>query len=228
MPQSVEVLALLIGTILIITVIVNKEIYLYDIKIPKLNRERRVYILLFGIILFCIGISDYFNSIKKCFARQSSGIFQNFEPYYITSNNDESETFCRDIWFASCQLNQKIVHGGKQSIKITIKKHQNTKENGGTIRIFSLSKNPIDLSFAKSISIWINDKVGNNTIELSLCNGDICLEKSWSTAKSIKNKWTEITWPTSNFQKTDMKNVTAMEIYEYHDGIYYIDDVTWH
>lgn len=153
--------------------------------------------------------------------------FQDFESDNGTSGNDSIEDYCRSILFAECDFASDNLHTGQRSIRVTANKHPQPNETGGTVRIFPSSPTP-DLSQVKDISVWVFDTQGNNTIELKLCNGDNCPDKSWSPKESTRNAWTQITWPMSNFLNVDKHAISAIELYVWNDGVYYFDDVEWH
>lgn len=168
--------------------------------------------------------------------------FQDFEANNGTPGNGNLETYCRAIWFAQCEFEPRTVHTGERALRIEIPKHQNKNEMGGTVRIFEASRKPISVPSGAVFSIWVYDTQGNNPVELKLCSGDKCSNGVWSAMQSTKNNWSEIRWPiiqstndkwskldksVSNFTHVDISTITAIEIYEVNDGIYYIDDITW-
>jgi len=166
---------------------------------------------------------------KKIEVKPYNGIsnFQNFEIDNNTSDNSNINDYCRSIWYASCNFESKIVHSGNRSIRVDVKGHSNSNETGGTVRIF-LTTNPLNFFSVNAISIWVYDTQGDNTVELKLCNSDSCPDKVWSGKQATKNNWTEITWPISEFKNVDKKNVTAIELYEWNEGVYYFDNITYH
>lgn len=152
--------------------------------------------------------------------------FQDFEPENGTSGNNSAADYCLGTWFAKCDLASDNAHAGQSSIRVTVNKHPQPDQSGGTVRIFPSSPT-LDLSQAKDISLWVFDTQGNNTIELKLCNGQNCPNRAWSAKESNHNSWTQITWPMSNFPNVDKHAITAIEVYEWKDGVYYFDDVDW-
>ncbi len=153
--------------------------------------------------------------------------FQDFEVKNGTPGNGSLENYCRNIWYAQCEFEPKLSHTGKQALLVKVLRHQSGNEKGGTVRIFASSRSPINVLNGRIISAWIYDTNGNNTVELKLCNGDKCPDRVWSAMRSTKNQWSEITWPISSFTNIDKSGITAIEMYEYNDGIYYVDDITW-
>lgn len=161
----------------------------------------------------------------------SSGSFQNFEPRNGTPGSGDLKTYCRDVWFASCEFESTEVraHEGTRAIRVKVEGHSNPKDKGGTVRIFFSSEKAVDLSSASTLSAWVYDTQGNNTVELKLCNGDYCpiKENIWSAMESVKNKWSKITWLIPKLNLIDITKITAIEIYEWNEGTYYFDDIRW-
>ena len=156
-----------------------------------------------------------------------STMFQSFEPDTHTPENDGRESVCRAKWRASCQFESQNVHTGARSIRVNVQNPRRPQENGGTIRLFPSSREQIDLSSAASISVWVYDTQDNNTVQLKLCDEHNCSNEVWSEDPSVRGEWAEISWPISKFSDIDKRKVTAIEIFEWNDGVYYFDDVRW-
>ena len=159
-----------------------------------------------------------------------SGVFQNFEDNNGTSANE----YCESIWYVECSLSQEP---GGQVLKViaSAQADGDLGDSGGTVRINAASGNPIDISSAKTFFVWVLDTEGNNDVELRLCNDNGCyppdeenVEGIWSEgSKSVKDKWTEITWDLSRFSEFDKTNIRYIQIFEEHDGTYYLDNIGW-
>jgi hypothetical protein len=172
-------------------------------------------------------------SFTKTFLEPSSGTFQDFEMGNGTAVNGDIDTYCRDMSHAACNFEGKIVNSGR-SIRVDVEKHSDPGDVGGVVRIFPSSNNPIDLSAAKSISLWVYDTQGNNTVELRLCNGDLCPKNQnqcpdgcWSDRKSTKGKWVKLSWPIQIFSNINISSISGIELHEWNDGVYYFDDINW-
>jgi glucosylceramidase len=147
--------------------------------------------------------------------------FQNFEP-----DNGTPGAYFREVWYMTCLLDSTVAHEGR-----SLKCHAHAGDidsHGGTVDIYPSSSNPVDLSSGKTFSIWVYDTQGHNDAELKLCDDDGCHgETAWSDNKAMQNNWTELTWQLSKFTKADKSKIRYIEIYEWNDGIYYFDDITW-
>ena len=90
------------------------------------------------------------------------------------------------------------------------------------------SSDPVDLSSATTIYVWVYDTHGNNTVELKLRDYHEAVSNSvWSAMQSVQNQWTRIEWPLSQFTGIDVHQVKNLEIYEWNDGTYYFDNAGW-
>ena len=147
--------------------------------------------------------------------------FQNFE-----LNNGTSGAYFRDAWFAECVFDSTVIHEGAQSIRCHMQAGASGSGNGGTVGIYP-SSGSVDLSSATTLSIWAYDPQGNDTIELKLCDDSCCSNGVWSVKSACRNEWAEITWPLSDLACVDKRNIKRIELYEWNDGIYYFDNITW-
>lgn len=147
--------------------------------------------------------------------------FQNFEP-----GNGTPGDYYREAYRMTCNFENTIVHSGNRSLRCRAPDQGDV--HGGTVSIYP-SSSPVDLSSAATISVWVYDAQGCNTVELKLCDTDYCLGESavWSRDQAIPCKWTKITWPLSVFTSTDKSNIIKIELYEWNNGIYYFDDITY-
>jgi len=147
--------------------------------------------------------------------------FQNFE-----ANNGTPGDYFRDVWHMTCSFESTIVHEGRS---VRCQAHAGDMgSHGGTVAIYPSSSKPIDLSSGSALSVWVYDTQGSNTVELRLCNYDtVCSNNVWSERKSSQNEWTEITWPLSALTGVDKSKIRSIQIYEWNDGMYYFDDITW-
>jgi len=135
-----------------------------------------------------------------------------------------------DAWFTTCSFESAIVREGSRSVRVDAHARAGggPKDTGGTMGVNPASRDPVDLSSATSIYIWVYDTQGNNTVELKLRDiHDSVSNPVWSAMQSVKGLWTKIEWALSDFTGVDMRNIKNLEIYEWNDGIYYLDDVGW-
>ena len=180
--------------------------------------------------------SSFEGPLNKVPLPQASGTFLDSETKAGNYGKVNPDAYCRNIWSTTCSFgvpDKTISNIGSQSIRVEVLKHPaGVGEPGGVVRIFP-SKTPLDLSIAKSIALSVFDKQGRNTVALRLCNGDYCFNNScrdtecWSEKQSTKDEWTTITWPMSIFEKVDKHNITAIELREFNDGVYYFNDIKW-
>ena len=166
----------------------------------------------------------YLPIVLKAYRPSSS--FQDFEP----ANGTPGDT-CEPVWFAECSFESTIVHDGSRSVLVHTHADANSDDpdyHGGTVHINPSSSSPVDLSPATTISVWVYDTQDDNTVELKLCgNPNHCSDPVWSTMPACRDTWTEITWPLSAFTGIDKSQITHIELYEYRDGIYYFDNISW-
>ena len=150
--------------------------------------------------------------------------FQNFEP-----DNGTPGDYCRDVWFATCSFESTIVREGSRAVRVHAYAEVDGKgSHGGTVSIYPSSSDPIDLSSATTLSIWMYDTQGNNTVELRLRDYNDALSNNvWSEMQAEQNNWTEITWSLSDFTGVDLSQIKNIELYEWWDGVYYFDAVSW-
>ena len=150
--------------------------------------------------------------------------FQNFEP-----DNGTPGDYFADIWFGTCVFEYTIAHEGSRSVRCHAHDEADGDpgDHGGTVGIYPSSSEPVDLSSGTTISVWVYDTQDNNTVELRLCDDNGYSNAVWSEEQSFQHKWTRITWPLSAFAGVDKSQIRHIRIYEWNDGIYYFDAVTW-
>ena len=101
-------------------------------------------------------------------------------------------------------------------------------DTGGTVRIYPSSHIPVDVSRAITISVWIHDTQGNNTVQLMFHDDHSKASNTvWSSMRTAKNAWGEVTWFIDEFKDVDMRRITNIELYEWNDGVYYFDSVSY-
>lgn len=156
----------------------------------------------------------------------SSNVFQNLEP-----NNGTSGSYFQDIYQSSPVLDTANAHSGARSLMIT------AGTGGGTVGISAAdSSGYLDLSTAKSLSVWVYDTQGNNSLQLRLRdangNGGSGGDANfiWSDAVSVQNQWTRITFDLNRYPDVanlDLARISKFELYEYNQGTYYFDDLEY-
>ena len=147
--------------------------------------------------------------------------FQDFE-----ESTQGSVMSSENVWKVDCALESAIVYQGERSLRCQARAGQdNSANHGGTVGIYPSADLPVDLSSATVFSVWVYDTQGNNTIELKLCDSSRCSSAIWSEMQSSKNQWQQITWLLSNLTGIDRSQVYKIEIYEWHDGFYYWDNI---
>lgn len=154
----------------------------------------------------------------------TNNIYQNFEP-----NNGTPGSYFQDVYQSSPAFETAIVHSGTRSLKIS------AASSGSTVGILAAnSSGYIDLSTAKSLSVWAYDTQGNNTVQLRLKDADgdggsgndgNCL---WSDTSAVQNQWTKITFDLNRYPDVanlDLNRISKIELYEWNQGVYYFDDL---
>jgi glucosylceramidase len=150
--------------------------------------------------------------------------WQDFEP-----NNGTCGPYFEDIWHMPCTFEYNIVCQGDRSIRCEARAEADgTGGHGGTVAIYPSSCMPVDLASTETISAWVYDTQNNNTVELRLCDNSGCSNNVWSEAQAVENTWTEVSWALSDFVGVDKSQIRSIQIYEWNDGIYYFDQVSWH
>jgi uncharacterized protein YraI len=154
--------------------------------------------------------------------------FQNFEPDNGTPPGGGN--YFWDAWFTTCSFESAVVREGSRAVRVDA--HAAAKGNpgdqGGTMGINPSSSEPIDLSSATTLSVWVYDTQGNNIVELRLRDYNDALSNNvWSEMQAEQGNWTEITWSLSDFAGVDLNQIKNIELYEWWDGVYYFDAVSW-
>lgn len=177
---------------------------------------------IFSLVLLSLAV---LNSAWGQVGGQAQGLsLQNFE-----NNNGTEDEYFAEVWNCQPNFDTEIVRSGERSLRAE------TFDNGGTVRInFANEKNYVDLSKVKKISIWVYDTEGNNTVEIRLKdingNGGSGNDGNtlWSKREAKKNNWTQIEWDLALYPDVEDLNLTyisSVEIYEFHKGVYYFDDL---
>ena len=152
------------------------------------------------------------------------GALQNFE-----ANNGTGGAYFNPIWQCTTDFEVERTHAGSQAQRVE------TAQGGGTVGIRLMKENgSADLTKAKKITVWVYDTQGTNTIELRLRDADgnggngADGKTLWSETKAVKDQWTRIEWDLSQYPSgsgLDLSRVSAVELFEFHPGIYYLDDL---
>ncbi len=191
-------------------------------------KKYRVFIVVVGVLAIIIGgcKGDGDNGITTVSTLDGFS-FQNFEENNGTPPGGGN--YFWDAWFTTCSFSERPepAYQGQRAVRVETYAG-NSGYNGGTVGINPSSSNPIDLSSAATISVWVYDTNGDNTLELKLRDSNDAVSNAiWSTMESVRNVWTEITWNFSDFTGVNKSQIKNIELYEYNDGIYYFDDVSW-
>jgi hypothetical protein len=100
--------------------------------------------------------------------------------------------------------------------------------HGGTVSILPAAGGPVDLSLADTLSLWIYDEQGGNAIELRLRDAGGNISASyWSDRGAKHDKWTKLTWDLAWFEGIDKRRIQGLDLYEWSDGVYHFDDLTY-
>lgn len=176
-----------------------------------------------------IDVKDPRNAAQYSLTKLLTLSFQDFE-----LGNGTTGAYFWDVAWETPAFESSIVHGGRRSVKMTA---PSGNPQGGTIAIAAAS--PVgyfDLRYAQTFSVWVYDTQGNNTVQLRLkdSDGDGGSGEDgyylWSTMSSVQNQWTKITWNLSqypNVPNLDKNKIAWVELFEWWDGTYYFDDLTF-
>jgi len=165
---------------------------------------------------------------EYCVTTTTPRSFQNFEPDNGTPPGGGN--YFWDAWFTTCSFESAVVREGSRAVRVDAHAaaEGNPGDHGGTMGINPSSSDPIDLSSATTLSVWVYDTQGDNTVELKLRDYNDALSNNvWSEMQAEQNKWTEITWSLSDFTDVDLSQIKNIELYEWNDGIYFIDAVSY-
>lgn len=143
------------------------------------------------------------------------GFSQNFEPANGTCGN-----YWQVLASMNCSFESGNVYEGSRALKC------DATATGGTVRINPSVCGLADLSSAITMSLWMRDMQGHNTVELWMVDDTGGTSKAWSTMESVQNTWTKITWPLSSFTGIAKDRIKYIAIYEWWNGTYYFDDIT--
>jgi len=193
-------------------------------------------VLLIGIVVLAAGTILVLIPTLSMSLASISKTFQNFE-----KNNGTPSDYYYDVYWASPGLVESPVHEGKFALKMEAQGGANGgpgDPSGGTVRIYPASPTwYVDMSEATSLSVWIYDTQGNNTVELRLRDidgdgGDRTQPGTtlWSDEYTQQNQWTRITWDLTKYPDVpnlDWDKISSIEIYMWWDGTYYFDEVTY-
>jgi len=123
------------------------------------------------------------------------------------------------------------IHEGNRALRCQAQGTQrgtSQDQHGGTVRVFRASPTSFDLSRATAISVWVYDTQGDNNLELKLRDSHNNISNGrYSVPLAAMNAWSEVTWNLSDFSGVDMSKIDAIELYEYNDGVYYFDSVSY-
>ena len=161
----------------------------------------------------------------------SSGSFQNFEQDNGTPPG--AGNYFWDAWYTTCSFSEPPlpVHTGQRAVRVEAyakQKGDPQRDTGGAMGINPSSARPIDLSSATTISVWVYDTQGNNTVQLKLRDwGESVSNARWSEKASVKDQWALITWDLAGFEGVDKRRIKNIELYEWNDGVYLFDDVRY-
>ncbi len=158
-------------------------------------------------------------------------LFQDFE--LGNGTPDRPGNYFWDAWRITCSYSESpnpVLQGARAAHCDTNPNFPGVKtgDSGGTVGINPASPEPLDLSHATTISVWVYDTQGRNTLELKLRDEhDQQSNPIWSKALSVRNQWTPITWVLSEFKNVNLSRIKNIELYERNDGTYYFDLVTY-
>ena len=78
------------------------------------------------------------------------------------------------------------------------------------------------------LELYVLDTKSNN-LEITITDEHGNESKVWSDddKKSVANQWTSIKVPLSKFKNVDLENIKSISIYEWNDGVYYIDNISF-
>lgn len=156
-----------------------------------------------------------------------SRVFQDFEK----DNGTPPGQYFWEVWHTTCAFSASpSAHSGKRAVRVWASAEEKgwPGSHGGTMGIIPAAGGPVDLSGATTLSVWIYDTQGNNTLELKLRDifGNVS-DGVWSTMSAFQDQWTQVTWDLDDFEGVDKSRVKNIELYEWNDGVYYFDGVTY-
>jgi hypothetical protein len=155
-------------------------------------------------------------------------LFQNFEE----GNGTPPDRYFQETWYATCAFGEPPapVHGGRRALRcqMVAEAEGGSDLHGGTVGILPATGGPVDLSLAETLSVWLYDERGGNTIELRLRDAEGNVSASyWSDRGAKMGKWTALTWDLTWFEGIDKRRIQSIDLYEWSDGVYHFDDITY-
>lgn len=155
---------------------------------------------------------------------QAEVMFQNFE-----SGNGTPDVYFYDAWRSSSEFESTTVNNGTRYVKMIVPAPDDNENIGAVIGInVAASSGYIDIRNATTISVWVYDTQGSNTIELKLKDSDGTIGSGlWSDMSSTQNTWTKISWNISGYSGVDKSHIASIELFEWNQGVYYFDDVNF-
>ena len=154
---------------------------------------------------------------------QNEVSFQNFE-----LGNGTPGSYCYSAWRSSVDTESSIVHGGARSVKMIVPAFDG--ENiGAVIGINAASSSGyMDFQNAIILKAWVYDTQGSNTIELKLKDSNGTIGPGlWSDMSSTQNQWVQISLDISTYSGVNKSRIASIEFYEWNQGTYYFDDVSF-
>lgn len=133
-----------------------------------------------------------------------------------------------EVWQVEATLSNEIVHSGNNALRMT---GTGGEGEGQTVGVH-LNDQPVDLTAYDQICLWVYDTVGNNSLELRLVDSENASQTVWSdqdnaanTPFTRQNAWVQICFNLAEFDQVDHSALNDVEIYMFHTGDYYIDEI---
>ncbi|WP_158602260.1 S-layer homology domain-containing protein [Cohnella endophytica] len=82
-----------------------------------------------------------------------------------------------------------------------------------------------DASGYNYLMFYIKDTNGSNGAEIRLLDADGGVLDKWGATSSVKNKWVKMILPLEGATSVDLSKIVAVDIGQYNEGSYYIDDI---
>lgn len=171
---------------------------------------RRPVSLLLSMVL-CLSAPYAGQSVTKVQAADSGKVvFADFEDAAFTGSDKGNQI----------TQNPSFVREGKQSLLYA----RNSANGVYGVAVKSVSGSAINVSGMSKIAIDVYDTMGNNNFAVKLTDTSGMSKEIWGSS-AVKDTWAVAEVPLSSYTGIDLTAIEKVEIYEWNDGTYYMDNI---
>lgn len=120
-----------------------------------------------------------------------------------------------------------VKRSGNKSLKMVLSSSgdPSTTTRSTAVKFNDPGVGKMDITAYGTLSFYVYDTQGNNTVKVYLQDANNSLYSVWSSAASVKNQWTRIDISLDSVSGIDKRNITAIYFGEWNQGTYYFDDL---